>query len=96
MATAAKATIQSGGSNSKTKRFAVTETAQTILLPVKVTAGLFKNIGLNDIGIRINSVGTDYWLLQPGDQLDKILLKGAVVEYISFNGTSTLQALFEG
>ena len=96
MATAAKATIATGGTNSKTIRTAVTTAMQSITMPSGIKAGVLKNVGTTDIRIRINNTGANYWTIKPEEQTPKILLDGATVEMQAVTSDSILECIFEG
>ena len=96
MATAAKATIATGGPNSKTIRETVTTSMQSITMPSGIKSGVLKNVGTNNVLIRINNTGANYWTIKPDEQTPKILLKGATVELQAVSSDSILECIFEG
>ena len=96
MATATKAVLSIGSGNSTTRRKAVTTSVDSITLPTKITSGVFKNTGANEIRIRINATGGNFWTLLPGEQTPKLLLNGTTIDHQSVGGDSVLECIFEG
>ena len=96
MATAGKAFRPDGGDNSKTVRKSLNTTGDSITLPPRISAVTFRNAGTNDIRIRINATGANFWTLKPDELSPKILVKGATLDAASVGGVSTLECIFEG
>lgn len=91
-----KTFVQVGSSVSKTMRVSVTTSPASVNVPEKVETGIFKNAGSNNVVLRINASGTNYWTLKPDEVSPKILISGVTVEYMSIGGNSTLEIILEG
>lgn len=96
MVMAARPTIMSGGANSQTKRVTITTGGNSVTLPSKIQSVIFKNAGANDIRLRINATGSNYWTLKPNEQTPKILVQGATIDASAVSSDSTLECIFEG
>lgn len=96
MATAAKAVISTGGAQSKTKRNSIPTGGVSITVPARVQSIVFKNAGGNDIRIRINASGANYWTLSPSEVSPKIAVNGASVDAASVGADSILECILEG
>ena len=87
--------ISSG--SSKTVRKSVTTTIDTISVPDRITSFIAKNAGSNDIVIRINASGTNYWTLRPNEISPKVAIANStVIDFKSITGNSILECILEG
>lgn len=82
--------------NSKTKRMNVDNVVKSVALPERVSSIIFHNAGLEDIFIRINSSGTDYFTLKPGVILPKVIVSRASIDVRSTATGSILECILEG
>lgn len=80
----------------KTLRKNATTTAETIAVPDGVESAMFRNAGDNDLRIRINANGANFWTLKPGEVSPKVLIGGSTIDYMSVGGDSVLESLLEG
>ena len=90
------ATLSIGTGQTVTRRISLTTTAEVLPIPNKIVAVVFKNIGPNEIRIRINAAGANFWTLATGELMPKILINNSVVEAQSIGGNSILECLLEG
>ena len=89
--------IQSSTGNSKTKRLSITDAGLSISLPERVMAAIFHNAGSDPIRLRINATGSEYFTINPGVILPKILVNRSSLDAITATGTSSiLECIFEG
>lgn len=93
---AAKGTINTGGKNSKTKRVSVPTTGTSITLPTKIQSAVFRNGGANDIRLRINATGNDYFTLKADESTPKVLVNGSTIDAAAVGTASFLECIFEG
>ena len=85
-----------GGMQTRTRRKTIVTGGTAIDLPPKIQSGVFKNVGANQIKIRVNSSGSNFWTLKPGEVTPKIFIKGAIINANSVGGSSILECFLEG
>jgi len=86
----------SGTGNSKTRRFTVTTTLTEMTIAPRITQGIFKNVGSNNIRLKFNASGSNFWTLKPDEVSPKVLINNTTVEHISIGGDSVLECILEG
>lgn len=94
--TTAKSVIAVGSGNSKTKRISLTSAVSSVTLPERVTSVVFHNAGTEDIFIRINSSGSDFFTIKPGVILPKIIVNRSTIDARSTAIGSVLECILEG
>lgn len=84
--------------SSRTRRINVDDTWITIIFAPKILRGTFHNDGNEDVRIRINNSGVNFYVLKPDRILEKISINGSTVEVSTDANpkTSTLRCIFEG
>jgi hypothetical protein len=80
----------------KTKRSTIDTGAPTdITFPPRIKRILFRNAGVNDVRIRVNNTGNQFFTLEPGDRVDIAVYRSTVTAQ-AFGAATDLECLFEG
>jgi len=67
-----------------------------LLYRLKYKVLFFRNGGANDIRLRINATGNDYFTLKADESTPKVLVNGSTIDAAAVGTASFLECIFEG